>query len=303
MKLVFLDALTLGDINLDIFKNLGEVQIYPTTNTNETLERVKDADVVLTNKVVIDKNIMDNSNIKMIQILATGMNNVDLEYAKEKNILVKNVAGYSTESVAQLTFAFVLNILNKINYFDNYAKNEYQNSNIFTHIVDFEELASKKWGIIGLGNIGRRVANIAKSFGCDVFYYSTSGKNNNTDFKRVSLDEVLQCDIISIHAPLNENTKNLLNKNNLHLIKKGAILLNLGRGGIVNESDLAEIIDKKGFYAGFDVFTKEPIDKNNPLLKVKNIILTPHIAWASKQAREKLINLAYENVKKFKETI
>jgi glycerate dehydrogenase len=299
MNLVFLDALTLGDIDLSIFDNLGNVTIYPTTNPSKILDRVKDADIVLTNKVIVDKEIMDNSNIKMIQILATGMNNVDLEYAKKKNIVVKNVAGYSTNSVAQLTFAMVLNILNRLNYYDNYAKTKYSSSEIFTHIVDFSELNQKVWGIIGLGQIGQKVAKIAKSFGCEVVYYSTSGKNNNSEYKRVDLEEVLKSDIISIHAPLNENTNNLLNKNNLHIIKKGAILINMGRGGIVNEKDLADIIDKKGFFAGFDVFTKEPISKNNPFLKVKNIILTPHIAWASKEAREKLINIAYKNIEEF----
>ena len=299
MKLVFLDALTLGDIDLSRFEKLGEVEIYQTTSKEETLNRVKNADIVLTNKVVIDKKIMDNSNIKMIQILATGMNNVDLEYAKNKGIIVKNVAGYSTNSVAQLTFAFVLNILNKVNYFNDYVNNEYMNSDIFTHIIDFSELNGKVWGIIGLGEIGKKVAKIAEAFGCEVVYYSTSGKNNNSEYKRISLEEVLQSDIISIHAPLNENTKNLLNKDNLHLIKKDAILLNLGRGGIVNEKDLADIIDKQGFFAGFDVFENEPINEDNPLLKVKNIYLTPHIAWASKEAREKLITLAYENLKEF----
>jgi glycerate dehydrogenase len=299
MKLIFLDALTLGDIELSHFEKLGDVKIYQTTKANETLDRVKEADIVLTNKVVIDKEIMDNSNIKMIQILATGMNNVDLEYAKQKGIIVKNVAGYSTNSVAQLTFAFVLEIMNKLKYYDEYSKTKYSDSKIFTHIVDFYELNGKTWGIIGLGNIGKKVASIAKAFGCEVVYYSTSGKNNNSEYKQVSLDEVLKSDIISIHAPLNEKTNNLLNKNNLNLIKKDAILINMGRGGIVNEADLAEIIDKKGFYAGFDVFTKEPITKDNPLLKVKNIILTPHIAWASVEARKKLIDLAYKNIEEF----
>jgi len=299
MKLVFLDALTLGDIDLSEFNKLGKVTIYQTTKENETLDRVKDADIVLTNKVVINKEIMDNSNIKMIQILATGMNNVDLEYAKQKGIVVKNVAGYSTNSVTQLTFAMVLEIMNKLKYYDEYAKTKYSHSEIFTHIVDFYELNGKTWGIIGLGTIGENVAKIAKAFGCKVVYYSTSGKNNNSEYKRVELDEVLKSDIISIHAPLNENTQNLLNKSNLDLIKKDAILINMGRGGIVNEKDLADIIDKQGFYAGFDVFTKEPIDKNNPLLKVKNIILTPHIAWASVEARQKLISLAYKNIEQF----
>ena len=299
MKLVFLDALTLGNIDLSRFKTLGEIEIYKTTQKEETIQRLQGADIVLTNKVVIDKNVIDNTNLKMIQILATGMNNIDLEYAKEKNIVVKNVAGYSTNSVAQLTFAMVLEIMNKLKYYDEYSKTKYSHSDIFTHIVDFYELNGKTWGIIGLGEIGKKVASIAEAFGCNVVYYSTSGKNNNSKYQRVELDEVLKSDIISIHAPLNENTQNLLNKNNLNIIKKNAILINMGRGGIVNEKDLADIIDKKGFYAGFDVFTKEPIDKNNPLLKVKNIILTPHVAWASIEAREKLVSLAYENVKEF----
>jgi len=299
MKLVFLDALTLGDISLDKFSSLGEIVVYDKTSKDETIDRLKNADIVLTNKVVIDKEVIDNTNLKMIQVLATGMNNIDIEYATKKGIIVKNVAGYSTKSVAQLTFAFALNIINKLFYYDNYSKNEYSNSEIFTHIVDFYELNGKTWGIIGLGEIGKEVAKIATAFGCEVVYYSTSGKNNNSEYKQVSLEKVLKSDIISIHAPLNENTNNLLNKNNLHLIKKDAVLLNLGRGGIVNEGDLADIIDKNGFYAGFDVFTKEPIDKNNPLLNVKNIVLTPHIAWASKEAREKLVNLAFNNVREF----
>jgi lactate dehydrogenase-like 2-hydroxyacid dehydrogenase len=298
MKLVFLDAKTLGDIDLSKFNEFGEVKIYETTKKDEVLGRVKNADIVFTNKVVIDKEIMDKSNIKIIQIMATGMNNVDLEYAKKKGIIVKNVAGYSTNAVAQLTFAFVLEIMNKVRYFNDYVNNEYSSSDIFTHIINWNELNNKKWGIIGLGAIGKKVAEIATAFGCEVSYYSTSGKNNNSDYKKIELNSLLKnSDIISIHAPLNENTKNLLNKNNLNLIKKGAILLNLGRGGIVNEKDLSEIIDKNGFFAGFDVFSKEPIEKDNPLLKSKNILLTPHIAWASVEAREKLVKLAYENIK------
>jgi len=299
MKLVFLDALTLGDMDLTQFNKLGDVEIYQTTKKEETIDRLKDADIVLTNKVVIDKEVMDNTNLKMIQILATGMNNVDLEYAKTKKIVVKNVAGYSTNSVAQLTFAMVLEIMNKLKYYDEYAKTKYSQSDIFTHIVDFYELNGKKWGIIGLGEIGKKVASIAKAFGCEVVYYSTSGKNNNSKYQKVSLEEVLKSDIISIHAPLNEKTNNLLNKNNLHLIKKDAILINMGRGGIVNEKDLADIIDKNGFFAGFDVFTNEPIKEYNPLLEVKNIVLTPHIAWASVEAREKLVDLAYKNIEDF----
>ena len=301
MKIVFLDALTLGDVDFERFKNLGEVEIYQTTSKEETLERVKNADIVITNKVVIDKEVMDNSNIKFIQIAATGMNNVDLEYAKKKGIVVKNVAGYSTNSVIQHTFALVLGLINKICYFDEYSRKEYPNSKIFTHIKNWFEISGKTWGIIGLGEIGRGVGRLAKSFGAEVIYYSTSGKNQNSEFKRVLLKDLLkESDIISIHAPLNENTKNLLNKENLGLIKDGAILVNVGRGGIINERDLAKILEEKEIFVGLDVFEKEPINKDNPLLKFKEkTLLTPHIAWTSKEAREKLINSIYENIKNF----
>jgi len=300
MKIVFLDALTLGEVNFEKFKSLGDVEVYDITPKDKILERVKDADVVVTNKVVIDKEIMDKSNVKFIQIAATGMNNVDLEYAKKKGIIVKNVAGYSTNSVIQHTFALVLGLLNKVCYFDKYTREKYPNSEIFTHIQNWFEINGKIWGIIGLGEIGRGVAKLAKSFGAEVIYYSTSGKNQNNEFKRVELDELLQTShIITIHAPLNEKTKNLLNKNNLELIKDRAVLVNVGRGGIINEKDLAEILEKKDILVGLDVFEKEPINANNPLLKSKKVLLTPHVAWTSEEARKKLIDSIYENIRLF----
>ena len=298
MKIVFLDALTLGDMDFERFKNLGEIEIYQTTSKEDTLKRVKDADIVVTNKVVIDKEIMDKSDIKFIQIAATGMNNVYLEYANKKGIVVKNVAGYSTNSVVQHTFALVLALLNKVCYFDKYTRKEYPNSKIFTHIQNWFEIDGKRWGIIGLGEIGKGVAKLAKSFGAEVVYYSTSGKNNDKEFKRVDLDELLKTsNIITIHAPLNENTKNLLNKDNLKFIKDGAILVNVGRGGIINEKDLAKILEEKDIFIGLDVFEKEPINKDNWLLKFKNnVILTPHVAWTSKEARKKLMDGIYKNI-------
>ena len=300
MKIVFLDALTLGDVDFDRFKELGEIEIYKTTSKQNTLERVKDADIVVTNKVVIDKEIMDKSNIKFIQIAATGMNNVDLEYAKKKGIIVKNVAGYSTNAVIQHTFALVLGLLNRVCYFDEYSKKEYPNSKIFTHIINWFEIKDKRWGIIGLGEIGRGVAKLASAFGAEVVYYSTSGKNENKEYKRVELDELLKTSkIITIHAPLNEKTKNLLNKDNLLLIKDNSILVNVGRGGIINEKDLAEILNKKDIFVGLDVFENEPVKKDNPLLKSKKVLLTPHIAWSSIEARKKLTDGIYENIEKF----
>ena len=301
MKIVFLDALTLGDVDFKRFERFGEVVIYQTTSKEETLDRVKDADIVVTNKVVIDKEIMDNSNIKFIQVAATGMNNVDLEYAKEKGILVKNVAGYSTKSVLQQTFALVLGLLNRVKYFDEYARSKYPKSNIFTHIVDWFEIDSKRWGIIGLGTIGREVAKVARSFGAEVVYYSTSGKNNTNEYKRVSLDELLKTsDIISIHAPLNENTKNLIGYEELMKMKEGSVIVNLGRGGIINEKDLAKALEEKNILVGLDVFEKEPIEEDNPLLKFKDkLLLSPHIAWTSIEARKKLMDGIYKNIEEF----
>jgi glycerate dehydrogenase len=308
MKIVFLDRETLGkDISLEKFKTLGDVTIYEITDENQRLQRVKDADVVITNKVVIDKEIMDNSKIKLICIAATGTNNVDLEYAKLKGIEVKNVAGYSTSSVAQHTISLVLHFVQKLDYYSNYVKNKkWQDSETFTHLdVPFCELKNKNWGIIGLGAIGEKVANIAKSFGCNVNYYSTSKKNFNSNFNSISLEELVKTsDIITIHAPLNKTTYNLINKTYLNMMKDGAILINVGRGGIINEKDLAEILKtEKDLYCGLDVLEKEPIEGSNPLNKVldnNKLIITPHVAWASVEARRRLIDLVYKNIIDYK---
>jgi len=305
MKIVFLDRKTLGeDINLDQFKSLGECVFYDVTTENDILYRVKDADVVVTNKVIIDKNTMENSDIKLICITATGTNNIDLEYAKEKNIPVKNVAGYSTASVAQLTFSYILQFVQKIEYYDNYVKTGgWENSDIFTNNDQpFYELAGKTLGIIGLGNIGKEVAKIATAFGCKVIYYSTSGKNSDTTYESVSLETLLKSsDIISMHCALTDQTKDLLNKENLPLLKAGAILLNLGRGGLVNEKDISDLLNNdQDIYFATDVTTVEPIAKSSPLLHINNkqrVIITPHIAWASIEARTRLMDLVYNNIK------
>jgi len=301
MKIVFLDALTLGEVDFERFKEFGEVKIYQYTTPSQTLNRVREADIVVTNKVVIDKEIIDKSNIKFIQIAATGMNNVDLEYAEKKGIMVKNVAGYSTNAVIQQTFALVLGLLNKVCYFDRYTREEYPKSQIFTHIQNWFEISGKRWGIIGLGTIGKGVAKVAESFGAEVVYYSTSGKNNSSEYKKLDLHELLSTsDIISIHAPLNENTKNLLNFNNLGLIKEGAVLVNAGRGGIINEKDLAKILEEKNIFVGLDVFEKEPLSEDNPLLKLKNnTLLSPHTAWTSIEARNKLMDGIFKNIERF----
>lgn len=306
MKIVILDRATLGfDIDMSVFDTLGEVKSYDITKPNEIIQRLEDADIVITNKVVISKEVMDNSNLKLICISATGTNNVDLEYAKQKNIQVKNVAGYSSSSVVQVAFSMIFHIVQKLDYYKKYVdEGNWQKSQIFTHIDKaFFELDGKKVGIIGLGDIGRNFAKKASAFDCEVMYYSTSGKNSNSEYKQVSLDELLStCDIISIHCPLNENTKDLLNYENMKNMKNGAILLNLGRGGIINEADLAKIIDEKEIYCGIDVVNIEPILEDNPLLKVKNkqrLLLTPHIGWASIEARTRLVKMVAENIKEF----
>lgn len=306
MKIVILDRVTLGvDINIDIFKEFGEVISYDKTSEDETKQRVKDADIVITNKVVLRKEQMDDSAIKLICITATGTDNVDLEYAKSKNIEVKNVANYSTSSVVQVAFAMIFYFVQKLNYYKTYVDNgNWEKAPVFTNIDEiFFELDNKRVGIIGLGDIGANLAKKAQAFDCEVVYYSTSGKNNNSTYKRVELDELLRTsDIISIHSPLNENTRNLLNYENMKNIKEGAILLNLGRGGIINEDDLAKIIDEKEIYCGLDVISKEPIESSNPLLNIKNkdrLLLTPHIGWGSSESRNRLIKIVVQNIKDF----
>ncbi|WP_418184958.1 D-2-hydroxyacid dehydrogenase [Aliarcobacter vitoriensis] len=306
MNIVILDRASLGfDIDVSIFSQFGNITSYDLTKENETKERIKNADIVLTNKVYVGKNEIDNSNIKLICITATGMNNVDLEYAKQKNIVVKNVAGYSTSSVVQVGFSMIFHFVTKLNYYKNYVDvGNWQKNELFTHIdKPFFELDKKRVGIIGLGEIGRNFAKKAVAFDCEVVYYSTSGKNSNSEYKSVSLDELLKTsDIISIHAPLNDQTANLLNYDNMKNLKDGAILLNLGRGGIINESDLAKIIDEKEIYCGIDVVSKEPIEESNPLLKVKNkerLVLTPHIGWASIEARTRLVQMVAKNIEEF----
>ena len=292
MKLVFLDAKTLGDdVDLFVFEKFGDVIIYQTTALDERVERCKDVDIIITNKVIIDKEIMDATpSLKLICVAATGMSNVDLEYAAKKGIEVKNVAGYSTYSVVQHTFAMLFYLLEKLPYYDNYVKSKaWSQSGIFTCIDrPFYDLKDKQWGIIGLGTIGKAVAKVAKAFGAKVVYYSTSGKNDNLEYSRVELDTLLsRSHIISIHAPLNEKTKNLLNFEHLKKIQEGSILLNLGRGGIVNEEDLVNIMNKKEIYVGLDVTEKEPLPKDSILFKVANserLLITPHIAWTSLQA-------------------
>jgi glycerate dehydrogenase len=307
MKIVFLDAKTMGnDVSLESFSEFGEFITYPTTSKEQTVKHIGNAQVVLTNKVVIDSDVMDKCpQLRLICITATGMNNVDLGYAAKKGIEVKNAAGYSTESVTQMTFTLALYLIGQSRFYDDFVKSgDWAKSGLFTNVErPFFELKDKKWGIIGFGTIGKNVAKVADAFGAHVSYYSTSGANNDNSYTRMELDEMLKtCDIVSIHAPLNEKTNGLIKKPQLDLMKKGAILLNLGRGGIVDESDLAYAIDNNGILAGIDVVATEPIEEDNKLLHVKkkdNLAMSPHIAWASKEARVALMKIVVQNIRDF----
>lgn len=308
MKIVFLDAKTIGeDIDLSGFDALGEVVKYGFSTAQEARERSKDADVLILNKVQVnEQTISEADHLKLVCVTATGTNNLDKEYLNKRGIAWRNVAGYSTESVAQHTFAMLFYLLEKLPYYDNYVKSEkYVNDVSFTHFAKaFHELSGMTYGIIGLGNIGRRVADIAKAFGCRVIYYSTSGRNSQPGYERVSFDELLeQSDIVSIHAPLDENTLGLMNKEAFAKMKKSAILLNVGRGPIINEADLAEALNNKTIAAaGLDVLSVEPMQEDNPLRGIKDserLLITPHIAWAGVEARNRLMGIILGQIKEF----
>lgn len=308
MKIVFLDAKSIGeDIDLSGYKTLGEVVKYDFSTTEEARERVTDADVIILNKVLInEKSIGNAKNLKLVCVTATGTNNLDKEYLEKRGIAWRNVAGYSTETVAQHTFAMMFYLLEHLPYYDEYVKSEkYVADRLFTHFdKKFSELAGKTWGIIGMGAIGQKVAEIARMFGCNVIYYSTSGKNNQPEYQRVGFEELLEnSDIVSVHAPLTPETEGLMDKHAFAKMKKSAIFLNLGRGPIVSEQDLADALrtgEIRG--AALDVLCVEPMSKDNPLREIKDsdkLLITPHIAWASVEARTRLMETILGQIKEF----
>ena len=308
MKLVFLDTKTIGeDIDLSAYDALGEVVKYGFSTLEEIPERVKDADVLIVNKIAInEQTIVNAKNLKLVCVTATGTNNLDKEYLKKRGIAWRNVAGYSTESVTQHTFALLFYLLEKIRYYDDYVKDEkYINDTVFTHFAEhFNEVNGKTWGIIGLGTIGRRVADIAKAFGARVIYYSASGSPAQEGYEQVDFETLLTTsDIVSVHAPLNEYTKDLMDKEAFAKMKKTAIFLNLGRGPIVVEQDLYEALETGEIAAaGLDVLCEEPMSETNPLAKIKDskkLIITPHIAWASVEARNRLMQIIVEQIREF----
>lgn len=305
MRMVFLDAGTMGPVSLDPVAALGELILYPVSTHREACERVVDADVILTNKAPVDDAIMAAApKLKMICVSATGLNHIDLEAARQRGIAVRNVADYCTESVVQITFMHILSLLCRPAFYDTEVKDfTYSRSGVPNDVREpFHELWSKTIGIIGMGNIGQRVAKVAEAFGMRPVYYSTSGTSHCKDWPSLPLDELMKvADIVSIHCPLNERTRGLIGARELALMKPSAYLVNLGRGAVVDEAALAAAVDA-GRLAGaaLDVFSTEPIPEDHPLLHISHperLRFTPHIAWASYESLDRLVERMVENIK------
>lgn len=308
MNLIFLDTQTIGsDISLSGFNHLGKVTAYPFSTPEEALDRTADADVIITNKVPVNEQTIGNAGrLKLVCVTATGTNHLDKEYLKRRGIAWRNVAGYSTDSVAQHTFAMLFYLMEKLRFYDDYVKEErYVNDRLFSHFSEtFHELSGMTWGIIGLGNIGRKVASIAGAFGAEVIYTSPSGNPPQDGYKQTDLDTLLRCsDIISIHAPLTVHTENLIHAGAFRKMKKNCILLNLGRGPIVNEQDLCDALENNVIAAaGLDVLCAEPMRPDNPLLKIKDrrrLFITPHIGWASIEARNRVMKIVQTQIEEY----
>ncbi|MBR1405430.1 MAG: D-2-hydroxyacid dehydrogenase [Bacteroidales bacterium] len=306
MKIVFLDAATVGDTSLAPIARLGELVCYDRSTPAEARERVGDCDVLIVNKVRVDAGLLDAAPaLKLVCEAATGVNNIDVETCEKRGIPVRNVAGYSTDSVVQETFMHMLSLLGEAPYFDRQVKSgAYSRSGLFTDVSrPFIEMTGKTLGIIGMGTIGQKVASVATAFGMRVIYFSTSGTGHCKTYPCVDLDTLLgEADVVSIHAPLNVRTQGLLKMAELRKMKPTAFLINMGRGGIVDEADLAGAVDG-GVIAGaaLDVFTAEPLPADHPFLQVKHperFRFTPHTAWASVEARERLVAIIAENIAK-----
>ena len=308
MKIVELDRETLGyDIDTSVLKTIGSFEEHEAADLETTREYIKDADVIIFNKTKMNEELLkDAPNVKLLAITATGFDNIDLEYCKSRGIAAANVKAYSTPAVAQHTFAMALFILEKISYYDEYVKSgKYSSQSGFCNFDEkYNELSGKTWGIIGMGNIGRSVAKIAEAFGCKVIFYSASGNSTCTDYERVDLDTLLkESDVLSIHCPLSDRTRNLINRDTLKLMKKSAILINVARGPVVNDADLAEALNNGTIAgAGLDVLGVEPMEKDNPLRLIKDsrkLLITPHMAWASVESRQRCFDEVLLNIKAF----
>lgn len=313
MKIVLLERNSAGtDVPVDCFTELGEVSIYPNTvTTAEVAERAKDADIIVCNKAPMrEESLKDCPNVKLICELATGFDNCDLAYCKSRGIQVRNVVDYSTDMVAQHTFTLALALSQKLPHYDNYVKSgAYAAQDRFSNFdLPFYELAGKTWGIVGMGNIGRRVAKIATAFGCKVIFHSITGTSTCTDYPRVDKDTLLaESDFLSLHCPLSDLSRSFIDRDALTKMKKTAILINVARGPVVNNHDLYEALNAGEIQAaGLDVIEKEPITADNPLSQIMDsnkLIITPHLAWASVEARTRCVQGVYENIRTFQQGI
>ena len=308
MKISILERDSLGiDVDMSEIDKLGEVTVYPATTVENAVEHIGDADIIIANKLSLNAETLKGAvNLKFVAQTATGTNNVDFAYTNSKGIKVANVPSYSTDSVAQHTFALLLYLVEKMRFFDDYVKNgTYSRSNCFSCLdMIYPEIAGKTWGIIGMGAIGQKVAQIATVFGCKVICYSASGRTYDMPYEQVDFDTLLaKSDILSVHAPLNEYTKGLMNYDAFCKMKSSAYFINVGRGPIVVEEDLARALEEDQIRAaGLDVLCVEPMPLDNPLLKFKDsskIIITPHVAWATSEARQRCVDVVTENIKAF----
>ena len=308
MKLVILERNSAGtDVDVSCFEKFGEVTCYPNTVAANTAERVKDADIILANKAPLNESTpKDAPNVKLICLLATGFDNVDLAYCRSRGIKVTNVINYCTSTVAQHTLLLALALSEKIAFYDDYVKSgAYSAQDRFSNFDrTFYDLEGKTWGIIGMGTIGRRVAGLAQAFGCRVIFYSASGKSTCTDYERVEFDTLLQeSDILSLHCPLSDRTRGLINKDALSKMKETAILVNVARGPVVDTQALYDaLVADQISGVGLDVLEQEPMAKDNPLAQIKDstkLIITPHMAWASLESRTHLVEEVAKNIEAF----
>ena len=309
MKIVILERSSVGeDVSVDCIGKLGDLTIYDNTvRVEEVQERVKDADIIIANKSPLrEETLKDAPDVKLICEFATGYDNCDLAYCTSRGIKVANVRDYCTAMVAQHTFTLALALSQKLFYYDEYVKSgEYSTQSRFSHFdLPFYELEGKTWGIIGMGNIGRRVAKIATAFGCRVIFYSITGRSNYREYPQVNKETLLrESDFVSLHCPLSDLSRNFIDRDALKKMKKDAVLVNVARGGVVNNADLYEALEAGEIAgAGLDVVEKEPLETGNPLSRLKDsnrLIITPHLAWASVEARRRCVEKACLNIAAF----
>ncbi len=308
MKIAVLERNSVGtDIPVDCYQDFGEVVYYRNTLEEDAAEKVKDADIIIANKCPMnEKTLKDAPNVKLICEFATGYDNVDLEYCKKRGIRVANVRDYCTAAVAQHTFSLALYLMEHLRHYDDYVKGgEYSAQDRFSNFdLPYADLEGKVWGIIGMGNIGKKVAKIAEAFGCRVIFYSVTGKSTCTEYEKVSFEQLLaEADVLSLHCPLSDLSRNLIDKDAFSKMKKTSILINVARGPVVNGRDLYEaLMQGEISAAGLDVLEEEPISVTHPLYQIKDsnkLIITPHMAWASVEARTRVVEEVYKNIEAF----